>query len=265
MRATTFAFALVLSIAGSASAQDWAEYQNIQDGFKVDFPGQPKVTETTWKTQFDYTLPARVYSAERGLERYSLTVVDYNPIEPQGIARRQACPPGAEPCTGSDLSGPGYWKHDIRGAIMYATFKFLQRDAKVTNLLWSHEDLVEGNEIQLTNNKDQSRTFVFIAMRENKLYVLEGTVPKGYPAPGLFQQSMGFVDKDGNGVRYQTIYSNEIYALGDRPAPSYGGGGGGAGRGAGGGGQGQGQGQGQGGGRGRRGGGAGGGGNAPQP
>ena len=254
MRGTTFVFALVLSMARPAVAQDWAEYQNVQDGFKVDFPGQPKVTETTWKSQFDYTLPARVYSAERGRERYSVTVVDYTPIEPQGIARRQACPPGAEPCIGSDLSGPGYWKHDIRGAIMWATFKFLQRDVKVTNLLWSHEDLVEGNEIQLTNNKDQSRTFVFIAMRENKLYVLEGTVPKGYPAPGLFQQSMGFVDKDGNGVRYQTIYSNEIYGLGDRPAPAYGGGGrGGAGAGAGAGGR--------AGGGGRRGGGAG---DAPQ-
>jgi hypothetical protein len=248
MRATGFVFALVLSVAGPAAAQDWTEYQNVQDGFKVDFPGQPKVTAITWKSEQGYTLPGRVYTAERGRERYSLTVVDYTPIEPQGVARRAACPPGAEPCIGSDLSGPGYWKHDIRGAIMYATFKFIQRDAKVTNLLWSHMDLVEGNEIQLTN-ADQSRTFVFIGMRENRLYILDGTVPKGYPAPGLFQQSMGFVDKDGNGVRYQTIYSNEIYALGDRPAPTYGGGGGGAG--------------GQGGGRGggRRGGGAG---NAPQ-
>ena len=257
MRTTALVFALVLSVSGPAFAQDWTEYQNNQDGFKVDFPGQPKVTETTWKTQFDYILPARVYSADRGRERYSVTVVDYNAIEPQGIARRKACPPGAEPCIGSDLSGPGYWMHDIRGALIYAAFKFMQRDAKVTNYLWAHEDLVEGAELQLTNTADQSRTFVFIAMHENKLYVLEGTVPKGYPQPGLFQQSMGWVDKDGNGIRYQKIYSNEIFGLGDYPPPPHGGGGAG-GRGAGRGGAPQGQ----GGGGGRRGGGAG---NVQQP
>ena len=56
MRTTALVFALVLSVSGPAFAQeDWTEYQNNQDGFKVDFPGQPKVTETTWKTQFDYT------------------------------------------------------------------------------------------------------------------------------------------------------------------------------------------------------------------
>ena len=36
-----------------------------------------------------------------------------------GIARRKACPVGAEPCIGSDLSGPGYWKHVIRGALIW--------------------------------------------------------------------------------------------------------------------------------------------------
>jgi hypothetical protein len=233
MRTVSFIFALVLTVSGPAFAQDWSEYQNIPDGFKIDFPGQPKITETTWTSEYGYKLPARVYTAERGKERYSMTVVDYNPIEQQGIERRKNCPAGAEPCIGSDLSGPGYWKHDIRGAIVYATSRFLQRDVKMTRMLWAHEDLVEGIELQLTNNADQSRTFVFTSMRENKLYIAEGTVPKGYPQPGLFQQSMGYLDKDGVAVRYQKIYSNEVYGLGDAPAPSYGRGGapaGGAGR-----------------------------------
>ena len=97
MRTSAIVFALVLSMSGSAFAQDWTEYQNNQDGFKINFPGQPKVTETTWKTQFDYTLPARVYSAERGRERYSMTVVDYNGLEQQGIERVKKCAIGAEP------------------------------------------------------------------------------------------------------------------------------------------------------------------------
>jgi hypothetical protein len=246
MRRVSFTFVLLLAISRIAAAQDWTEYQNVADGFKVDFPGQPKITETTWTSEYGYKLPARVYAAERGKERYSMTVVDYNAIEPQGIERRKNCPAGAEPCIGSDLSGPGYWKHDIRGAIVYAASKFLERNVKMTRMLWAHEDLVEGIELQLTSNVDQARTFVFISMRENRLYISEGTVPKGYPQPGLFQQSMGYLDKDGNSVRYQKIYSNEVYGLGDAPAPSYGRGGAvGAGGGR------------QGGGGGRRGGGAG--------
>ena len=102
----------------------------------------------------------------------------------------------------------------------------LMRDAKITHLLWNWEDLVEGNEIHMTNNADQSRTMAFIAMRENKLYIIEGTVPKGYPEPGLFQQSLSWVDKDGKPIRYQQIiYSNAYHGMGVYPVPPVGGGG----------------------------------------
>ena len=50
-------------------------------------------------------------------------------------------------------------------------------------------------------------------MHENRLYVLEGTTPKGYPAPGLFQGFIGFVDAKGNGIRYLDYYSNAIHGL----------------------------------------------------
>jgi len=39
MRAATFVFALLLALAAPAAGQEWTEYQNNQDGFKVDFPG----------------------------------------------------------------------------------------------------------------------------------------------------------------------------------------------------------------------------------
>jgi hypothetical protein len=45
-------------------------------------------------------------------------------------------------------------------------------------------------------------------MHENRLYILEGTVPHGVPSPGLFQQSLGFIDEKGIRVRYDTIYAN---------------------------------------------------------
>ena len=109
-------------------------------------------------------------------------------------------------------TGEGYWKMDIGGAIVHATWKYLQRDVKLTHLMWNFMDLVEGQQLQLTNNADKSRTFVHVAMHLNKLYMVEGTVPAGYPEPGLFQQSMGYVDKDGNGIRYQYVYNNRFPA-----------------------------------------------------
>jgi len=87
-----------------------------------------------------------------------------------------------------------------------------------------------------------------VGMHEMKLYILEGTVPKGHPVPALFQSSAGWVDTDGNGIRYQSIYANQFYGLKQMPPPPRAGGGRGVGGGAP---------QGQGGGGGRRGGGAG--------
>ena len=43
MRATTIAIALLLGLASASAAQEWIEHQNNEDGFKVDFPGQPKI------------------------------------------------------------------------------------------------------------------------------------------------------------------------------------------------------------------------------
>ena len=220
MRTIVLVFAM-LSVSGSAAAQQWTEYVNTQDGFKVNFPGQPTVTETTWQSQLDYVLPARVYSADRGREHYSVTVVDYSDLERQGIERAATCPPGNAQCRANagPILGPGYWKHDERGAIVYATFKLLQRDATLTGLAWEWQDLVEGHLIQLTNNADQSRTFAYVAMHENKLYIVEGTVPRGFAEPALFQQSLGWVDQDGNRIRYRIVYSNAYHGMGVYPVP----------------------------------------------
>src|SRR5512132_2816598 len=133
MRITAVVAALVLLSAGAAAAQEWDEYTSIKDGFRLNFPGQPKETVGTWTSQLNYTLPMRVYSAEKGRERYSLTVVDYSGIEQMGLERAKTCPPGNANCRANapPALGPGYSHHDERGAIVYATFKFLQRAAKL--------------------------------------------------------------------------------------------------------------------------------------
>ena len=40
MRAVAMVVALVVSMAATASAQEWDEFVSKEDGFKVDFPGQ---------------------------------------------------------------------------------------------------------------------------------------------------------------------------------------------------------------------------------
>ena len=219
-----FAAALLLSIATPALAQEWEQFVFAEDGFTVNFPGRPQVENTTWTSQYRYTLPARVYSATHGAERYSATVVDYRDVEKQGVARAKQCPAGAETCIGTQdgrqgaIIGLGYWKMDIRGALAYATLKFLQRDAKVTDFNLQFQEVVEGYLLHLTN-RDESRTLVYITMHENRLYIFEGTTPKGAPEPGLFQGSVGIVDAKGNGLRYLDYYSNAIHGLRQHEPP----------------------------------------------
>jgi hypothetical protein len=233
MRTTTLFVAAIFVLSGVAAAQD-EYYVNTADGFKVYFPAQPKLAQATWTSQQNFMLPSRVYSFDKGKEHYAVTVVDYGGIEKMGIERVKTCPAGAPLCRGTDVSGPGLWKHDVREALEYATKQLIQRDnMKLSDLTWSQHDMVEGNEVQLTNTVDGSRTYAYIAMHEMKLFIVEATVPKGYPPATLFQTSFTWVDKDGNGIRYQTMYNNEFHGMRQYPVPPHAGaaGGGRGGRG----------------------------------
>jgi hypothetical protein len=199
--------AVVLSISGASFGQEWIEFANREDRFTCNFPNSPKITQIIYRSEHGADLPARVYSAEQGRSRYSVTVVDYNEAQRILTEKAKSCPAGAEPCLGAP-GDEGHWRADVRGAIVYATWRFMERDARLTSLVWNTVDRVEGHQLQLTNNADKSRTFAGIYMHENKLYVIEGTVPAGYPEPGLFQQSLGWLDEKGIGVRYRSYYSN---------------------------------------------------------
>src|SRR5258708_7399859 len=205
MRLKLISIALVLP--GVLFAEEWIEYANRADRFTCNFPSQPKMTESTYRSEHGAELPARVYSASEGKNKYSVTVVDYGQVQRILTEKAKSCPVGAEPCLGAP-GDEGHWKADLRGALVFASWKLMQRDAKLTSFVWNTVDLVEGNQLQLTNNSDKSRTFAGVYLHENKLYIIEGTVPAGYPEPGLFQQSLGWLDENGMGLRYPTYYSN---------------------------------------------------------
>ena len=222
MRTATCVLALVLSASGLPSAQETDEYVNTQDGFKIYFPASPTVKEITFTSQQNFKLPGRVYSVDRGKEHYVVTVIDYSGIEQMGKDRVKTCPAGAPLCRGTALSGPGLWMHDVREATEYATKQLIQRDnVKVSDLTWSQHDMVEGNEIQLTNTVDGSRTYAYVAMHEMKLFIAEATVPKNAVPATLFQTSFSWVDKDGKGIRYTTMYNNEFHGMRQYPVPPH--------------------------------------------
>ena len=212
--------AVLVSLSMRATAQDWIEFASTQDRFTLNFPDQPKIEETTYTSEYGAQLPARVYHAENGRSRYSMTVVDYRQLERILTEKAAACPPGAETCSGTlATSGRGQWKADLRGALVYATWQFMQRDVKVTHYIWSFVDLVEGHRLQMTNNADQSRTFASVHMHENTLYILEATAPRGLHGQEQFQQSLGWLDENGIGLRYLDVYSNQDIYLNGHPPP----------------------------------------------
>ena len=68
--------ACILASAPLAFALEWTEFVSREDGFRVQFPGQPTITPSTYTSEYGADLPARLYRVVRGGERYSMTVVD---------------------------------------------------------------------------------------------------------------------------------------------------------------------------------------------
>jgi hypothetical protein len=206
MRLIPLVAASFLLMSGTAPAQEWVEYASRTDMFTVNFPGQPTVHDMTWETEYRLTIPGHVHRYVKGQEHFSVTVVDYSNVQKIHADRVKGCTGYPDTCNNPYVA-------ELRGAMEYAAWSFLKRDAKVTYYAYGNTDRVEGRRLQLTN-ADGSRTFAQIHMHENRLYIFEATVPKGDPSPELFQQSAGFLDKNGVRVRYNEIYSNAY------PAPT---------------------------------------------
>ena len=201
---------LSLFVACPSSAQGWIEYSNQEDFFTINFPGEPDVQNITYDTEYFITLPGRVYSHDDGVNRYSVTVVDYTDAEQRHTELVENCR-----ARGADGDSCTYrLATDLRGAIDYATWDFLKRDGvKITHFVYTQADRVEGHALQL-DNADGTRTYAAIHMHEDRLYILDGTVSANSVPPALFQQSMGFLDEEGNSIRYDSPYTNGF------PAPA---------------------------------------------
>ncbi len=205
-----FAVALMLFVSVPSFAQGWIEYDNRVDFFGVNLPAQPSVKDIKYNTEYGVqVLPGRVYNSEAGGERYSITVVDYSNLQKMEAERVKQCrAAGGEGDVCMDI-----YMHEMRGAVIFATWNLLnnalQKGSKVTRVAYSRTDLVEGQELYMTNG-DGSMVIASIYMHENRLYILEGTVPANSPPPVVFFTSMGFLDQEGKRIRYSSPYVNGL-------------------------------------------------------
>jgi hypothetical protein len=195
MRAWSVLLAAAIGMANlPAQSQGWFEYVNIADRFGVNFPAEPMVEDFVYQSEFDAVYPARNYRVQRGPNLFLVTVVDFTDAERIH----------AEMDKTEAASGANSWINDQRASVARAARQFRQRGGEVTYDAWGHIDLVEGHQLQMTN-PDRSRTYAGIYFNGNaqRLYVLEATIAPNAPPAGQFQQSLRFLDDDGNRVRYR--------------------------------------------------------------
>ena len=206
----------VYAVAQTASifapGQEATDYVSKADYFSINFPAEPKIQEITYPDEYRIDLPGRAYTADAGRNHYKVTVIDYRDALKIHAARNAKCfaeagadRPGLTAAQRKDLVGDACQDDgvkDVRGAMMYATWTFVQKAAKVTHLAHYNIDVIEGHEVH-TINADESRTYAVIHMYENRLYIAEATVPRNAPAANWFQISIRFLDEQYSPVRYQ--------------------------------------------------------------
>ena len=194
MRLSAVLFAAMTVLWSSTGiAQGWFEYVSRDDRFGVNFPSEPQIESFEYTSEFDAIFPARVYRADRGSDHFSVTVVDFTDAQ-----RIHAAMNKTEAASGSNV-----WINDQRASVARAARQLRQRGGEVTYDAWSHIDLVEGHQLQISN-EDGTRTYagMYYNGDSRRLYVLEATVSRRSPPAGQFQQSLRFLDEDGNRVRY---------------------------------------------------------------
>ena len=187
---------LALVPAGTLLAQNWVNYRNTTDFFSINLPEsvEPEVREITWPSEYGAVFPGRVYAVREGPATYTVTVIDYTDSHNIHLARTNS----------TEADSPvnySYWRIDVLASVAYAATQFRGRGGEVTYDAWHHVDRVAGHQLNITN-ADESRSYVGIYLHDARLYIVEATVPKGYPPQVQFQQSLGFIDEEGRNIRY---------------------------------------------------------------
>ena len=206
MRISAGLLALTAPFAFSvAGAQGWFQHTSDVDRFRIHTPGEFQVREISYASEYGATFPARVYSHEDdGGNRFSVTVVDYTDSLRIHTERAR-----------TEADYLLYWEVDIRASVAYAAANLRGRGGEIVYDAYHYIDRVEGHQLH-TLNPDGTRTYAAIYLHDSHLYIVEATVAPGVPPPGQFQQSLEFIDANGDRIRYR----NFAEAIKVRGAPS---------------------------------------------
>ncbi len=196
-----FIMILILMFNGSVLAQRWVQFASAEDGFRMMAPGDFEIEDVDFETEYGIIVPARIYRHENDIGKYTMTVVDYR--DSQSLHNKRI----------EELDGVYigvYGEVDVRGSIAFAAKKIRDRASSIEYDAYHYISRVDGHQLQ-TTNPDRSRTFAAIYLRESRLYVSEATVKEGETPPGMFQQSLEFIDEDGGQIRYRSF--REVYKI----------------------------------------------------
>ena len=192
--------ACLLAVVQPTFAADWIEYKNSTDFFSLNSPGQPTVQQIKRTSEYESMFPANVYKWVDGASTFTVTVVDYSDSEALYLANHHS----------DDFSAAAYWQIDILGSIQYAATQYrMKPGVKVNFDNFHYINLITGHQLQL-DNPNGTKTWVAIYLHENRLYVLDATVPRNAPAPIAFQQSFAVDDAQGRAIRYRQYYFNKL-------------------------------------------------------
>lgn len=193
--------ASTLWFCGSAVAQRWIPYASATDGFRIMAPGEFAIEEIDFETEYGIVVPARIFSAENDTGRYSVTVVDYRDAQRLHDERLREIGP---------IYQPIYGQVDVRASVAYAAKKIRDRASTIEYDAYHYISRIDGHQLQ-TTNPDQTRTFAAIYLYESRLYVIEATASPDIAPPGMFQQSLEFIDEDGEVITYRNF--RDVYKV----------------------------------------------------
>ena len=161
--------AATLLVSAAAMAQAWREYENRQEGFSINFPGEPQVESRPYTTASGATVPSKIYSVELPTGRYALTFVD--------MASRP---------------------QDEAQAIAQAVNALRQKGRAVYDDTDSL-DGIPGHQLSV-RQPDGRLMLASVHLYNHRLYITESSVPPGAAPPQQFQQSVAMIHPDGRVV-----------------------------------------------------------------
>ena len=163
--------ALVVLASTPVLAQGWAEYRNPEEGFLVNMPGEVRGEAIRYTTQSGDSVPARLFFAAEGMNRYTMLVVNLS-------------------SSAVDDDGTKAMAHEAA---------MLRRRGQVRFDAPSQLDGVHGHQLSIIE-PDGRRVLIQLYYYNHKLYIAEGNTAPGSFEAALFQTSVAMIHPDGRVV-----------------------------------------------------------------